>query len=98
VQPHQSYTQGGPIAARFLQWAELHTRLDLVDQLHHALQTGQSFSAVLRRLTHETVDDLWSQYQAQPAITPTPDQSTDHHRREVERLSVHQRSVYHEDR
>jgi len=74
VQPHQSYRQGGGITARFLRWVELHTRLDSVDQLHHALQRGLSFSIALRYLSNETVDDLWSQYQAQPDITPTPQQ------------------------
>jgi hypothetical protein len=74
VQPHQSYRQGGAIAARFLRWLELHSRPDIVDQLNHALQRRESFSTVLGRLTHDTVDHLWSQYQAQPAITPTPEQ------------------------
>jgi len=74
VQPHQSYTQGGPIAARFLLWLQLHTRLDILDQIHYALQRGQSFSTVLFRLTHQTVDHLWSLYQAHPDITPTPQQ------------------------
>jgi len=74
VQPHQSYRQGGAIAARFLRWVELHTRPDIVDQLHHALQKGQSFSTVFQSLTHNTVDRLWNQYQAYPDITPTPQQ------------------------
>jgi hypothetical protein len=74
VQPTESYTQGGNVAARFLLWLEQHTRLDIVDQLNHAVQTRQSFSAVFHRLTHHTVDELWSQYQKDPTITLTPDQ------------------------
>jgi len=74
VQPQESYQQGGGVAARFLLWLEQHTTLDVIDQLHHALQTKQSFSAVFDRLTHHTVDELWRAYQAQPSITLTPQQ------------------------
>src|SRR6476619_3076591 len=70
----QRATQGGKVAARFLLWLEQHARLDIVDQLNHALQTRQSFSAIFHRLTHHTVDDFWSRYQKDPAITLTPDQ------------------------
>ena len=66
VQPQDNYTQGTSVAARFLLWLEQHTRLDIVDQLNHALQTRQPFSAVFHRLTHHTVDQLWSQYKKQP--------------------------------
>jgi hypothetical protein len=40
VQPQDSYThtQGSGVAARFLLWLEQHTRLDIVDQLNHALK------------------------------------------------------------
>jgi len=74
VQPQDSYTQGGGVAARFLLWLEQHTTLNIVDQLNHALQTKQSFSDTFRRLTHQTVDGLWRQYQAHPAISQTPEQ------------------------
>src|SRR5205807_8154903 len=74
VQPTESYTQGGKVAARFLLWLEQHTRLDIVDQLNHALQTRQSFPVVFQRLTSHTVDKLWSQYKAYSGITLTPPQ------------------------
>jgi len=74
VQPQDSYTQGGGVAARFLLWLEQHTTPDIIDQLNHALQTKQSFSDTFRHLTHQTVDDLWSQYQAHPDISQTPEQ------------------------
>ena len=74
VQPTDSYTQGGKVGARFLLWLEQHARLDIVDQLNHALQTRQSFSAVIQRLTHHTMDEQWNQYQKDPDITLTPDQ------------------------
>jgi len=74
VQPQDSYTQGGAVAARFLLWLEQHTRLDIVDQLNHALQTQQSFPAAFQRLTHHTVDELWKQYKAHPSIALTPQQ------------------------
>lgn len=74
VQPHESYRQGGGIAARFLRWLELHTRSDIVNQLNHALQRGQSFSAAWHSLTHATVDELWKRYQSQPDVTVTPQQ------------------------
>src|SRR6266849_231757 len=74
VQPQDNYLQGGAVAACFLQWLEQHTTLDIVDQLNHALQRGQSLSTVFRRLTHHTVDELWRQYQAHPNIIQTPEQ------------------------
>ncbi|HEY4032925.1 MAG TPA: basic secretory protein-like protein [Ktedonobacteraceae bacterium] len=74
VQPRDSYRQGGGIAARFLLWLEQHTRLDIVDQLNHALQTRQSFSDTFNHLTQQKIDNLWSQYQAHPDITLTPEQ------------------------
>jgi transcriptional regulator with XRE-family HTH domain len=74
VQPQDSYTQGGGVAARFLLWLEQHTRLDIVDQLNHAIQIQQSFPTVFQHLTHHTVDELWRQYKAHPNITLTPQQ------------------------
>ena len=74
VQPQNNYRQGGGVAARFLLWLEQHTTPDIIDQLNHALQTKQSFSDTFHRLTHQTVDDLWSQYQAHPDISQTPEQ------------------------
>jgi len=74
LQPQDSYKQGGGVAARFLVWLEQYTRLDIVDQLNHALQTRQSFSSAFHRLTHHTVDELWSQYTGYPVITLLPEQ------------------------
>ncbi|HEY4032611.1 MAG TPA: NB-ARC domain-containing protein, partial [Ktedonobacteraceae bacterium] len=74
VQPQDNYTQDGAVAARFLLWLEQYTRLDIVDQLNHALQTKQPFSSIFHRLTHHTVDELWSQYKGYPVITLLPDQ------------------------
>ena len=74
VQPQESYTQGFAVTARFLVWLEQHITLNIVDQLNHALQTGQPFSDTFQHLTHETVNDLWSQYQAHPDITLAPEQ------------------------
>jgi len=74
VLPQESYTQGGGVAARFLLWLEQHTTLDIIDQLNHAIQTKQSFLDIFRHLTHHTVNELWSQYQAHPGIMQTPEQ------------------------
>ncbi|HEY4036931.1 MAG TPA: helix-turn-helix domain-containing protein [Ktedonobacteraceae bacterium] len=74
VQPQDNYLQGGPVAARFLLWLEQHTTLNIVDQLNHALQKGQTVSAIFDSLTHHTVNELWSQYQHHPNITQTPEQ------------------------
>lgn len=74
VQPHESYTQGNGVTARFLLWLELHIRLDIVDQLNHALQRGFPFSDTFHRLTHHTVNQLWNQYIQQPDITLNPQQ------------------------
>jgi transcriptional regulator with XRE-family HTH domain len=74
VQPDDSYTQGFAVTARFLVWLEQHTTLHIVDQLNHALQTGQPLSGAFQRLTHQTVDRLWREYQAHPDIMLTPEQ------------------------
>src|SRR5437588_12184082 len=68
VQSQDRYTQGGGVAARFLLWLEQYTRLDIVDQLNHALQTKQPFLSTFQRLTHHTVDELWNQYKGYPVI------------------------------
>lgn len=73
VQPQDNYTQGGEVAARFLLWLEQYTRLDIVDQLNHALQTKINFSNVFHQLTHHSVDALWNQYKSYPVITLLPD-------------------------
>ncbi|HWS83624.1 MAG TPA: NB-ARC domain-containing protein, partial [Ktedonobacteraceae bacterium] len=74
VQPQDSYTQGFEVTARFLVWLEQHTTLHIVDQLNHALQTGQPLSGTFQRLTHQTVDGFWREYQAHPDIVLTPEQ------------------------
>jgi len=74
VQPQESYRQGGAVTARFLLWLEQYTRLDIVDQLNHALQTKQPFASTFHRLTHHTVDELWNKYKGYPVITLLPDQ------------------------
>lgn len=74
VQLQDSYKQGGQVTARFLLWLEQYTRLDIIDQLNHALQTRQPFSSTFQTLTHHTVDELWNQFQGYPVITLLPDQ------------------------
>jgi len=65
-----SYKDGYGTTARFLHWLEQHTTPNIVDQLNHADQAGQSFSATFQRLTNGTVDQLWDQYKANPKLGP----------------------------
>lgn len=64
-----SYTAGYGVAARFLIWLQEHTSPTIVDQLNHAAQTQQPFAATFQQITGGTVDQLWAQYEANPAIS-----------------------------
>ncbi|SRR5579884_511003 len=64
-----SYTAGFGVAARFLIWLQQHTSATIVDQLNHAAQTQQPFAATFQQITGGTVDQLWAQYKANPAIS-----------------------------
>lgn len=70
LQPKDNYTDAYRIAARFLHWLDQHTVPNIVDQLSHAAQTGQSFSATFQRLTGGTVDDEWNKYKANSTLAP----------------------------
>jgi hypothetical protein len=81
VKPTDSYTEAYRVTARFLHWLEQHTVPGIVDQLSRAMLAGQSFSATFQRLAGDTVDALWSQYEADSALKPfqcipSPDQLT----------------------
>jgi hypothetical protein len=72
VSPSDSYKDGYAKAGRFLHWLEQHTppNIHILDQLNHAIQTGQSFSGTFQRLTGSTVDEEWRKYEADPTLKP----------------------------
>jgi hypothetical protein len=70
VNSTDSYKDAYRVTARFLHWLEQHTVPDIVDQLNRAMLQGKSFSATFKRLAGNTVDALWSQYEANSAIKP----------------------------
>jgi hypothetical protein len=64
----QSYTNAYRVTARFLAWLELHKRSTIVNELNTALRTRTYTSNTWSTLTGETVDQLWADYSASPAL------------------------------
>ncbi len=58
----------GP-GARFLIWLSQRKDSTIVDQLNTAAQNGEAFLPLFEQLAGGTVDEVWSQYVADPAIT-----------------------------
>lgn len=67
-----SYTSGYTVAARFFIWVESRYEIDLVTTLDAALRGGSYDPALWVSLTGKTVDDLWSEYLADPAFEIPP--------------------------
>ena len=63
-----SYNEGYGTAARFLIWLQQRKSSTIVDQLNHAAQTQQVFSTVFQQITGGSIDQLWTQYVADPGI------------------------------
>lgn len=64
----QSYKNAYRITARFLIWLEKHKRKDLVVKLDNAMRTNTYTDGIWKELTGKTVDELWSEYGANPAL------------------------------
>lgn len=70
--PGQSYENAYRVTARFLLWAEQHKDAQLVNRLDAALRSGKYTPELWVRLTGKTVDALWQEYAANPAVAGLP--------------------------
>lgn len=64
----QRYTDAYRVTARFLAWLEIHKRSTIVNELNTALRNRTYTSATWSQLTGKTVDQLWADYSASPAL------------------------------
>jgi hypothetical protein len=64
----QSYTDAYRVTARFLAWLELHVRASIVTDLNTALRNKTYTANTWVTLTTKTVDQLWADYSANPAL------------------------------
>ena len=67
----QSYENAYRVTARFLLWAEQNKKADIVDRLDAALRSGRYTPQIWVKLTGKTVDELWKEYAANPALNGT---------------------------
>ena len=68
VNPNQNYTNSYRITARFLTWLEEKKDEKIVDQLDHAMRNHNYREDIWKEITGKTVDELWKEYVANPAI------------------------------
>jgi hypothetical protein len=64
----QSYKNAYRITARFLIWLEKHKNKDMVVKLDKAMRTNTYTDGIWKELTGKTVDELWSEYGANPVL------------------------------
>ncbi|RYG28596.1 MAG: secretory protein, partial [Chitinophagaceae bacterium] len=64
----QSYTNSYRVTARFLVWLEKHVRKSIVNEMDAASREGKYTPGLWKQLTGKTVDELWSDYAANPEI------------------------------
>jgi len=64
----QSYTNSYRVTARFLAWLENHVRATIVTDLNVALRNHTYTANTWVTLTGKTVDQLWADYSANPAL------------------------------
>jgi hypothetical protein len=64
----QSYTNSYRVTARFLAWLELHVNSTIVTSLNTALRNHTYTANTWVTLTGKTVDQLWADYSANPAL------------------------------
>lgn len=65
----QSYTNAYRVTARFLVWTEKTKNKKVVDKLDAALRDGTYTPELWVKLTGKTVDVLWKEYAANPAVS-----------------------------
>lgn len=68
VNPNQNYTDSYRITARFLAWLEEKKDEKIVDKLDHVMREHNYRDDIWKELTGKTVDELWEEYVANPAI------------------------------
>ncbi|HTJ13287.1 MAG TPA: basic secretory protein-like protein [Dinghuibacter sp.] len=66
--PTQSYTQAYRVTARFLAWLEGHGHAGVVKALDNAMRTRTYTDNTWKQLTGKSVDELWADYAANPAL------------------------------
>jgi hypothetical protein len=64
----QSYTNAYRVTARFLAWLENHVSSTIVTNLNTALRNHTYTANTWVTLTGKTVDQLWADYGANPAL------------------------------
>lgn len=64
----QRYDNGYRVTARFLAWLEGHGHSGLVRKLDARMRTGSYTDDAWRAVTGKTVEDLWADYAAAPAL------------------------------
>lgn len=65
----QSYLNSYRISARFLVWIEQRKRANIVNKLDKALRKGTYTAGTWVKLTGKSVDELWNEYIADPALS-----------------------------
>lgn len=66
--PKQHYTQSYRITARFFVWVEKKRNKDFVKKLDAAMRGKKYTDKIWKKLTGSTLDELWKEYAANPAI------------------------------
>jgi hypothetical protein len=64
----QNYTDSYRVTARFFAWLELHVNSAVLNNLNTICHNGGYTSNTWVQLTGKTVDQLWAQYSASPAL------------------------------
>ncbi|MEO8112703.1 MAG: basic secretory protein-like protein, partial [Ginsengibacter sp.] len=64
----QNYTDAYRVTARFLQWIEQKYKSNLVQKLDADMRNKKYAPAFWKTETGKTIDQLWSEYAANPAI------------------------------
>ena len=68
VNAGDNYTSAYRVTARFLLWSEKHIDPNLVDKINTLAQQNRYGQDAFQTVTGRTVDQLWSQYVANPTI------------------------------
>jgi hypothetical protein len=66
--PKQHYTQSYRVTARFFLWIEKKKNRDFVKKLDVAMRGKKYTEKIWKKLTGSTLDELWNEYAANPAI------------------------------
>lgn len=67
--PGQRYTDAYRVTARFLEWIEQRVHKGMVKELDAAMRSRSYEDALWKKLTGKSVDELWEDYAAAPALS-----------------------------